>query len=95
MNVNMESREQEVREALAKRLEFFQQNGANAYPSSTKATARLAELSKKKVGTKVVAAGRLVGLRSMGKSAFGHLEDATESCRFFLQRMSLAKNIQR
>lgn len=89
MNASMESREQEVREALAKRLEFFKQNGVNAYPSSTKATARLAELAKKKVGTKVTAAGRLVGLRSMGKSAFGHLEDTTGKLQVFFAKDEL------
>ncbi len=85
----MESREQEVRAAIAKRLEYFKQSGVNPYPSSTKATLRIAELLKKKVGSHVTAAGRLVGLRSMGKSAFGHLEDATGKLQVFFAKDEL------
>jgi len=87
----MESREQEVRASIAKRLEFFKKSGVNPYPSETKAGLTLGELSKKKVGTKVVGAGRLVSLRSMGKSAFGHLQDATGKLQVFFAKDELGE----
>jgi lysyl-tRNA synthetase class 2 len=97
----MESREQEVRASIAKRLEFFEKAGLNPYPSGTKADSRIAEISKKKVGSKATAAGRLVSLRSMGKSGFGNIEDATGKVQVFFakdelsDKYDLVKNLDR
>ena len=85
--------EERIREERLNKLREIRKQGNDPYPASFKKTHdagvlqekyhQMADLGEKKTG-KVAVAGRLMSLRKMGKSAFGHLLDDTGTIQIFM-----------
>jgi len=83
----------ELRDERLRKLEELEKLGVNPYPAHTSITKSIAltrnEFEKSSEGAEVVAAGRIISIRTHGQIAFLTIKDASGTIQLFLQASSL------
>jgi lysyl-tRNA synthetase class 2 len=83
-----------------KKLEEFRKQGINPYPYKYSPTHTARQILEKygalsEMGAdRAKVAGRIVGLRRMGKATFCHVRDATDKIQLYLKEDALGKNYE-
>jgi lysyl-tRNA synthetase class 2 len=89
---------EKLRTARREKLEALRSAGVNPYPyryhvTHTTAAAREGEQALAAAGTVVRVAGRVMALRGHGKTAFGHVEDATGRVQFYVRKDDVGDDV--
>lgn len=79
---------QDLQKERLKKLRNIKSLGVNPYPAKSNRKHEIS-IARKMMGKKVVVAGRLRSLRSMGKITFADLEDATSKIQLFFSQQEL------
>ncbi len=82
------------RELRIEKLEQLRGMGVNPYPYRFDRTHTLGEVSRDEeeltaAGTEIACAGRIMSLRSHGKTAFGNIKDSAASLQFYIRKDSV------
>ncbi len=86
LDAGVKKPEQELVEARLKKLEALKEKNINPYPYRFEKKFTASQVLNADLGLKVKTAGRVVALRRLGGSAFGHLQDFTGKVQFMMRR---------
>ncbi|HXV14429.1 MAG TPA: lysine--tRNA ligase [Candidatus Krumholzibacteria bacterium] len=91
---------EKLRATRIEKLEALREDGVNPYPyrfavTHTVAAVRSGEKSLAEAAAVVRVAGRVMAMRGHGKTAFGHVEDATGRLQFYVRKDDLGEDVFR
>jgi len=81
----MMGREQQIIKERLRKLGELRANGVEVYPSKSNKKQTCIECLKSKIGFKVIAAGRVITKRDLGKISFANLKDSSGEIQLVLQ----------